>query len=293
MIEFTKMHGLGNDFVLLDGRQMPINLSSKQIKIISDRHLGIGCDQIMIMHPAQRTGDIYLQILNADGSEANACGNGTRCVASVLLSELKKQKVLIETISGIVSAYFNGSMIAVDMGPANFLPKDIPFDNSKLKLDDLLFVPFSEIISYTATLVSMGNPHAEFFVPNCEIIELEKIGPLIENHYSFPDRTNVEFVQKLSDGRMRMRVWERGAGITRACGSGACAVAVAGARHGFIDRKVEILLDGGSLWIEIVTDEKGILKKESSGKNRVIMTGTVTKSFSGQLSDLLSQVEMS
>ena len=222
----------------------------------------------------------FLQ-LNADGSEANACGNGTRCVASVLLSELKKQKVLIETISGIVSAYFNGSMIAVDMGPANFLPKDIPFDNSKLQLDDLLFVPFSEIISKTATLVSMGNPHAVYFVPNCEIIELEKIGPLIENHYSFPDRTNVEFVQKLSDGRMRMRVWERGAGITRACGSGACAVAVAGARHGFIDRKVEILLDGGSLWIEIVTDEKGILKKESSGKNRVIMTGPVTKSFSG------------
>ena len=102
MIEFTKMHGLGNDFVLLDGRQMPINLSSKQIKIISDRHLGIGCDQIMIMHPAQRTGDIYLQILNADGSEANACGNGTRCVASVLLSELNKHKVFIETISGIV-----------------------------------------------------------------------------------------------------------------------------------------------------------------------------------------------
>ena len=104
MIEFTKMHGLGNDFVLLDGRKMSINLSSEQIKIISDRHLGIGCDQIMIMHPAQRKGDTYLQILNADGSEANACGNGTRCVASVLLSELKKQKVFIETISGIVSA---------------------------------------------------------------------------------------------------------------------------------------------------------------------------------------------
>ncbi len=293
MIEFTKMHGLGNDFVLLDGRKMPINLSSEQIKIISDRHLGIGCDQIMIMHPAQRTGDIYLQILNADGSEANACGNGTRCVASVLLSELKKQKVFIETISGIVSACFNGSMVAVDMGPAHFLPKDIPFDNSKLRLDDLLFVPFSEIISNTATLISMGNPHAVFFVPNCEIIELEKIGPLIENHRSFPDRTNVEFVQKLSDGRMRMRVWERGAGITKACGSGACAVAVAAARHGFINRKVEILLDGGSLWIEIVTNEKGILKKESSGNNRVIMTGPATKSFSGQLSDLLSQVEMS
>ena len=124
-------------------------------------------------------------------------------------------------------------------------------------------------------------------------IELEKIGPLIENHDSFPERTNVEFVQKLSDGRMRMRVWERGVGITRACGSGACAVAVAGARHGLINREVEILLDGGSLSIEIVTEEKGILKKESSGKNRVIMTGPVTKSFSGQLSDLLSQVEMS
>ena len=289
MIEFRKMHGLGNDFVVLDSRRKSVNLSLEQIRLIADRHLGIGCDQIMIMHPAKTSGDIYLQMLNADGSEAGACGNGTRCVASILLSELNKPKVHIETFSGVLSAYKKNNMIAVDMGPACFSPEDIPFSNADLNLEDLLYVPFPEVLSQTATLVSMGNPHAVFFVSDCEAIELEVIGPLIESHAYFPHRANVEFVQRLSDQKFRMRVWERGAGITMACGSGACAAAVAGARLGLVKGEVEIELDGGSLWIEILSDYHDVLPKESSGKNRVIMTGPVSYSFSGQITDLLSE----
>lgn len=292
MIDFTKMHGLGNDFVLIDARKVSVNLKSKHIQAIADRHLGVGCDQVMIMHPAKKSGDIFLQMLNADGSEAGACGNGTRCVASVLLSELKADVVHIETFSGTLRAFNNGNMVAVDMGPAYFMPEDIPFNNSELQLDDLLFVPFPEIIPETATLVSMGNPHAVFFVSDCEVLELEKIGPMIECHPYFPNRTNVEFVQQLSDGRLRMRVWERGTGITKACGSGACAAAVASARRGLTDKNVEILLDGGSLWIEIIDDKESLLGKESSGKNTVIMTGPVSQSFSGKISSTLLQFNM-
>lgn len=289
MIDFTKMHGLGNDFVLIDARQVSVNLKSEHIQAIADRHLGVGCDQVMIMHPAKKSGDIFLQMLNSDGSEAGACGNGTRCVASVLLSELKTDVVYIETLSGTLRAFNNRNMISVDMGPAYFMAEDIPFNNSELELDDFLFVPFPEIISETATLISMGNPHAVFFVPDCELVNLEKIGPLIEHHPNFPNRTNVEFVQQLSGGRLRMRVWERGAGITKACGSGACAAAVAGARLGLTGTNVEIILDGGTLWIEIINDSGGILKKESSGKNRIIMTGPVSHSFSGKIPGSLLQ----
>ena len=292
MIEFTKMHGLGNDFILIDSRKTSINLKSEHIQMIADRHLGVGCDQVMIMYPAKKSGDIYLRMLNSDGTEAGACGNGTRCVASVLLAELKKDKVHIETVSGMLRAFLNGDMIAVDMGPAHFKPEDIPFNNSELHLDDLLFVPFPEIITETATLISMGNPHAVFFVSDCERVELEKIGPLIENHSNFPERTNVEFVQQLPDGRLRMRVWERGVGITKACGSGACAAAVAGARRGLVESNVEILLDGGSLWVEILNHSKDISKKEGSGKNNIIMTGPVSYSFSGKISTSLLQVSV-
>lgn len=289
MIKFKKMHGLGNDFVVLDSRKTPLKLSPEQTRLIADRHLGVGCDQIMIMHPPKASGDIFLEMLNADGSETGACGNGTRCVASILLSELKKTEVHIETVSGVLKAFYHKDMISVDMGPARFLPADIPFLSDNLRLDDLLKVPFPELFSETATLVSMGNPHTVFFVSDCEAVELEVLGPLIENHSYFPQKTNVEFVHRLPKGGFRIRVWERGVGITRACGSGACAVAVAGARLGLVKGEVEIELDGGSLWIEILSEYSGSLPKESSGKNKVIMTGPVSDSFSGCLTDLLLQ----
>ncbi len=292
MIEFSKMHGLGNDFILIDSRQTLINLTSEHIQMISDRHLGVGCDQVMIMYPAKKSGDVYLRMLNSDGTETGACGNGTRCVASVLLSELNTDIVHIETVSGMLRAFRNGDMIAVDMGPAYFMPKDIPFYSSELHLNDLLFVPFPEIIAETATLISMGNPHAVFFVPDCEVVDIERIGPLIEHHSYFPDGTNVEFVQQLSDRKLRMRVWERGVGITKACGSGACAAAVAGARRGLVDKNVEILLDGGSLWVEILNHSEDEMKKEDSGKNSIIMTGPVSHSFSGKISGSLLEVSV-
>ena len=292
MIDFTKMHGLGNDFVIIDARKSSIKLTSENIQMIADRNLGVGCDQIMIIYPAKNSGDVYLKILNPDGSESGACGNGTRCVASVLLSELKRDMVHIETASGILSAFTNGNMISVNMGASKFMPEDIPFNNSELHLDDLLYVPFSEIIEEKATLISMGNPHAVFFVPDCELVDLEKIGPLIEHHSCFPNRTNVEFVQQLSGERLRMRVWERGVGVTKACGSGACAAAVAGARRGLVNTNVEILLDGGSLWVEILDYGEGLLKRESSGKNSVIMTGPASHSFSGKISRSLLKAGM-
>ena len=301
MIDFIKMHGLGNDFVLLDGRKTHMHLTPTQIRLIADRHLGVGCDQIMIMHPARTSADIYLQMLNADGSEAGACGNGTRCVASVLLSELGKDTVFIETISGVLSAWRHQDMISVNMGAARFLPEDIPFLNSELEQEDLIYVPFQQITPETATLVSMGNPHTVFFVSDVEAVELEKIGPMIEHHSYFPERTNVEFVQLISPTnsptkfqvnacvKLRMRVWVRGAGVTRACGSGACAAAVAAIRRGLIERRAEIILDGGSLWIDVKTDDAETLGVQHSGKNNVIMTGPVSHSFSGQITHAFLQ----
>ena len=268
-LAFIKMHGLGNDFVILDRRDGNTSLSPATRRAIADRHAGVGCDQLIIMEPAKSAdADVFMRIYNPDGAEAGACGNATRCVASLLMDEKKSDHVIIETISGLLDTERQpGGLYSVDMGPARLDWRDIPTSEPC----DTLHLPISEGALSDPVGVNVGNPHAVFFVDNAEAINLSAVGPLIENHKLFPERTNVEVVQVLSPDRIRLRVWERGAGITRACGSGACAAAVAAARRQLTNRAVDVVLDGGTLKIEWLAD------------NNVLMTGPVSKSFSGQM----------
>ena len=270
---FLKMHGLGNDFVILDARQRAVALPETAVRAIADRHTGVGFDEMLILEPAR--GDraaAYMGIRNADGSEAEACGNGARCVAWLLMQERGTDHVLIETRGGPIEAQIErDGRVTVDMGPARTDWRDIPLTAPL----DTLHLPIAEGPLSDPVAVSMGNPHAVFFVPDAETVDLKTVGPVLEHHAMFPSRANIEVVNVISRERIRMRVWERGAGITRACGSGACAVLVAAVRRGLAGRKAEILLDGGPLTIEWRED------------NHVLMTGPVSVSFAGTLDPAL------
>jgi diaminopimelate epimerase len=266
-LPFRKMHGLGNDFVVLDARREPIALSDAGARAIADRRRGIGCDQIMIIERPRNGGDAFLAIRNADGGVVESCGNGTRCVARLLLDETGKDALTLETLGGPVVARRAGALVSIDMGPANLDWQAIPLREAV----DTLHVPIAAGDLKDAVAVNIGNPHAVFFVKDAETIDLTTLGPKIEHDPVFPARTNVEAVQVLSPSHVRMRVWERGVGITQACGTGACAAAVAAARRGLTERKVVVTLDGGDLAVEWRAD------------NHVIMTGPVADVFSGTL----------
>jgi diaminopimelate epimerase len=266
---FVKMHGLGNDFAIFDGRKDGFSLSAKQIRALGNRGTGIGFDQTVVIVPPKASGtDAFLRIYNADGSEVGACGNATRCIADLLMREKKKEKVVLETKAGRLAAWRTGDKVTVDMGAARLDWQDIPLSREA----DTLSLPITKGNLKQPVAVNMGNPHAVFFVPSAESVALETLGPKIEHHDLFPERTNVEAAEVLSRKKIRMRVWERGTGITQACGTGACAVAVAGVRRGLADRKVEIVLDGGSLHIEW---------RESDG--HVLMTGPAETAFTGEI----------
>jgi diaminopimelate epimerase len=266
-LPFRKMHGLGNDFVVLDARARPLELSTGQVQAIADRRRGIGCDQILIIEPAQNDGDAFMAVRNADGGVSPSCGNGARCVAAVLMDDLGKDDVVLETLAGPVSAKRVGDLVSVDMGPAKLDWQDIPLamDENTEHLD-LVVGKLSNPVA-----VSMGNPHVVFFVDDVDDVDLEDVGPTIEKNALFPNRTNVEVAQVLSRDHVRMRVWERGAGITQACGTGACAVGVAAVRRNLTDRTVTVTLDGGDLEIEWRED------------GHVIMTGPAAETYSGVL----------
>jgi len=268
-LDFIKMHGLGNDFVIIDGRDSGFSLSRDAVRAISDRRRGVGCDQIIIMEQAPTAlADVFMRIYNPDGSESGACGNATRCVASLLMSEKATSHVIVETISGLLDCEnVGGGLYSVDMGPARLDWRDLPLsqalDTENLKIEA---GPLKNPVG-----VNVGNPHAVFMVDNAEGIDLNVFGPMVEHDKLFPERTNVEAVQVLARDRIRMRVWERGAGITQACGSGACAALVATARRGLTDRKADVVLDGGTLRIEWMPD------------NNVLMSGPVSTSFVGNI----------
>jgi diaminopimelate epimerase len=268
-LPFLKMHGLGNDFVIVDARRRPVALDAARARAIADRRLGVGCDQVIVIEPpARRDADAFMRIRNADGGEANACGNASRCVAAVLMREKGSRSAMIETAAGLLRAEaVDGDGVAVDMGPACFAWADIPLaapaDTLHLSLDA---GPLGDGVA-----VSMGNPHVVFFVDRIETVDPAACGPAIERHPLFPERTNVEFVQVLANDRLRLRVWERGVGITRACGSGACAAVVAASRRGIAGRSARVELDGGTL--DVVWCEDG----------HVIMTGPAATSFTGLL----------
>jgi diaminopimelate epimerase len=271
-LPFTKMHGLGNDFVVIDARARNLKLTDAQVRKVADRHIGVGCDQLIVIERApSKLADAFMRILNADGSEVGACGNATRCVAAVLMDEKGAQHAIIETAAGLLDAEDvpNGRtrLIGVDMGEAHLDWRAIPLAQAC----DTLHVPVTVGPLSDPVCTNMGNPHATFFVPDADAIDLKTLGPQLEHHKIFPERANIGIAQILSAQKLRLRVWERGTGITLACGSGACAAAVAAARRGLTGRTVEVVLDGGSLFIEWMAD------------NHVKMTGPIATSFAGTL----------
>jgi diaminopimelate epimerase len=265
------MHGLGNDFVVIDGRRDPaaLDLDNATAARIADRRTGVGCDQLIVIEPAiDPDADAFMRIRNNDGGEVEACGNATRCVADLLMTELGRRDAIIQTVVGQLEA--NGladGRIEVDMGEAWLDWREIPLAEAV----DTNHIPVSVGPLSDAVGVNVGNPHAVFFVENAESVDIEKFGPVLEHHEMFPERANIEVCSLIGENRIRMRVWERGVGVTRACGTGACAVAVAAARRGLTGRRVDVVLDGGELTIEWLPD------------NHILMIGPVATSFTGFL----------
>ncbi|MDX9690088.1 MAG: diaminopimelate epimerase [Proteobacteria bacterium] len=270
MRPFIKMHGLGNDFVIIDGRKDGFVPDEAFCLNVADRHRGVGYDQLIVLLPASQPDyDLQMRIYNADGSLTGACGNGTRCVARLFFEETCRSEGLFETSGGILKVGNPAPDIySVDFGEPRLNWDQIPL----AKEMDTLHVDFGIEGLPDGCCVNVGNPHTLFFVPDVMAIALEKIGPVLEHHPLFPQRCNIEFAQILDRGHIRMRVWERGTGITQACGSGSLATLIAAVRRGLTDRKATIHLDGGDLYIEW---------RESD--NHVTLAGAAAKVFRGEL----------
>jgi diaminopimelate epimerase len=271
---FLKMHGLGNDFVILDGRKKALDLPLERRRNIAHRQLGIGCDQLIVLEPpTDRDADIFMRIYNPDGSEAGACGNATRCVASLVMDERKADQVTVQTISGLLESQKTGMganglpVIAVDMGLARLDWREIPVREAC----DTNHMPVGLGPLQDPVGTNVGNPHATFFVENLAAIKLEELGPKLEHDPFFPQRANIGVAQMAGKDRLRLRVWERGTGVTLACGSGACAAGVAAARRGLSSRRVEVMVEHGTLTIEWLRDD------------HVMMTGGISLSYKGEL----------
>ena len=274
MSAFAKMHGLGNDFVILDWRNDPDRrLPPAAAQRLADRRLGIGCDQILVIRPSQEA-DIRMDILNQDGSLSGACGNGTRCVADLVMAETGADRISIVTDGGMLSAWRAADdQISVDMGPVFTGWQDVPLAESM----DTLHVPLGVAGLPDAVCHALGNPHAVVFVEDAEGLDLARLGPQVEQSSLFPDRVNLSVLSRRDDGSFRMRVWERGVGITMACGSGACASGVAIARRGLGGDVNKIVMDGGAVTIAWQRDN-----------GHVVMTGPVAYVASGYLSPEIS-----
>lgn len=261
-LPYLKMNGLGNDFVVLDARAQKIALSPQQIIAISDRANGIGCDQLIVMEPDTIDGvDVFMRIYNAEGGEVDACGNATRCIAALVAQELGTDNATIRTNAGILAARVSGDIVTVDMGTPRFAWEQIPLAEPFADTNgiELQIGPIDKPLLHTPSVVNVGNPHAIFWVDDLAVHDLAKFGPMLENHPVFPERANITLAQVLADDRIRVKVWERGAGLTLACGTAACATAVAAARKGLTGRKVRIELPGGPLDIEWRTSDDHIL----------------------------------
>jgi diaminopimelate epimerase len=267
LIPFRKMHGAGNDFVVLDRRQGDFAVDAAGAAALADRHRGIGCDQVILIEsPRDPRTRAFVRFLNADGSEAGACGNGTRCVATLLAAEAGETRLTVETISGLLPVeMLSDGRVSVDMGPARTGWRDIPLAREMDTLHvDLAAGPLADPVC-----TNMGNPHATFFVADADAVDIARLGPELEHDRLFPERANIGVASILRGGAIRLRVWERGAGLTLACGSGACAALVATARRGLTGRAADVIVDGGRLHIEWRQD------------GHVVMTGPVAVSFEG------------
>lgn len=260
-LNFRKMHGAGNDFVILDFRAPKdteeVTLSEDQIRHICNRNTGVGCDQLVTLHAPDNGGDIAARFFNSDGSESGACGNATRCIGHIVMSEQASEACAIETGGGLLHASMAGDhLVQVDMGaPKNIKDLDLPHAGLS-----------------NPVYVDMGNPHCVFFVDDVEEIDVAGIGAYVEHHKMFPNRTNVEFVQMINRNEIRLRTWERGSGETLACGTAACATIVAAAQRGLTERTAAIHANGGDLQMEW---------RESD--DHILMTGPVAYVFSGNV----------
>jgi diaminopimelate epimerase len=277
---FRKMNGLGNDFVVLDARSRGLQLSPDVVRAIADRKDGVGCDQIIVIESSDRA-DVFMRIFNADGGEVGACGNAARCVAGIVAGERGSSQVSIGTESGALSAVANpDGSVTIDMGAPRFAWDQIPLaepfhDTRRIELQ---IGPIDDPVLHSPSVVNVGNPHCLFFVEDVEAHDLARFGPMLEHHPLFPKRANISLVQVLDAEHLKLRTWERGAGLTRACGTAACAAAVAAARRELTGRKVTVSLPGGDLLIEW---------RESDG--HILMTGPYALDYEGTLPAELSQ----
>lgn len=273
LLKFTKMHGAGNDFVVLDGIRQRISLSQEQFRLLADRHFGVGCDQILLVEKAHGVGaDFRYRIFNADGGEVEQCGNGARCFVRFVHDQklTTKPEIVVETHNGLIRPRLEeDGRVTVNMGAPVFDAERLPFTGGSGAVSEPLEVA-GQTISISA--VSMGNPHAVQVVDNVESAQVKETGPLIENHVRFPKRVNAGFMQVMDRKHIRLRVYERGSGETLSCGTGACAAVVAGIRRGLLDSPVSVATHGGTL--SIAWGGEGA---------PVLMTGPAISVFSGEI----------
>jgi diaminopimelate epimerase len=272
-ISFTKMHGLGNDFVVIDATSQPIELSMEQIRFLADRRFGVGCDQVLLVEPPRQSNvDFTYRIFNADGSEVEQCGNGARCFARYVLDHglTRKTDIAVATRAGLITLHVEADgQITVDMGMPRFEPDEIPFQASQRAEVYPLKLETTEV---EVSVVSMGNPHAVLRVEQVDTAPVTSLGPQIEVNQRFPRRVNVGFMQVVDRQHIHLRVYERGAGETLACGTGACAAVVIGRQRGWLDDKVTVSLPGGNLKIQW-----------SGEGHSVMMTGPAVSVFEGRV----------
>tara|TARA_R110001592_G_scaffold167131_2_gene402503 strand:- start:5920 stop:6750 length:831 start_codon:yes stop_codon:yes gene_type:complete len=273
VVNFTKMHGLGNDFMVVDMISQHVHLRPEQIRRMADRHFGIGFDQLLLVEPPSSPNvDFRYRIFNADGSEVEQCGNGARCFA-IFVREKKltdKEQILVETKKGIIKLHINqNDRVLVDMGEPRFAPNDIPFLSDHESPSYTLDVNGQNVL---LSVASMGNPHAVLEVPELSNELVNNLGPLLESHQAFPERVNVGFMEIVHKRFIKLRVYERGVGETMACGTGACAAVAAGIQRGVLESPVEVKLPGGNLKIEW----------QGPG-NSIMMEGPATSVFEGKI----------
>lgn len=274
MLKFSKMHGLGNDFIVIDAIRQSVSLNAAQVKFLADRHFGIGCDQLLLVEKSDRPDvDFRYRIFNADGGEVSQCGNGARCFARFVYDNglTGKTTIAVETASGVIYPTLQqDGQISVDMGQPRFLPEQVPFKVAEAANTYMLAIEPGHQVEIAA--LSMGNPHAVMLVDDVDTAPVLEIGPLIEAHPQFPERVNAGFMQLVSHDAIKLRVYERGAGETSACGTGACAAVVSGIRRGLLAREVAVQLPGGQLHISWPDQHAS-----------VTMTGPATHVFDGEI----------
>jgi diaminopimelate epimerase len=272
-LRFAKMHGQGNDFVVIDGVRQDVHIDPELARRLCNRHLGIGCDQLLLVEkPESPENDFRYRIWNADGGEVEQCGNGARCFARFVVDEglAKSKRIRVETASGVIVPELKDSgQVAVDMGAPRFEPQDVPFVSDAAAVAYELEVDGEPI---RVSVLSMGNPHAVQVVKDVEAAPVRTQGPKIEAHSAFPRRVNAGYMQVVSRTHVKLRVWERGAGETLACGTGACAAVVAGIRLGLLDSRVRVTTRGGDLLIEWPGDRAAVM-----------MTGDAVRVFDGEI----------